>query len=354
MENYRVVLSKPGAYVPPTIMTNADLEKIVDTSDEWIVSMTGMRERRIALGESARDMAVKAINNAFIQNPNIDSKAIDAIKLSLNRHDDDITFPQHSGYVANAIGRPSKIDFSDGPFRGCVGLIGVIDEAWNALMNPKKNLNLIAAGATENLTGFTNYADRNTCVLFGDGAVFYFLMKVRADSNEEGIINTYLGGTFDINGYLTMQKSKGLRIVSPKNPQDKFGFEEIDQNWLTMVGDKVMGFASRAFKRAAHRVLEGTPYQEKDGEKGIKEVDVIIPHSANKRIIDPAINSLMDKGFRGKVVTCYEYFGNTSSTSIGIADKEGRKSGDIKPGNLVMGIAFGGGLQEGAILYRAV
>lgn len=370
---YKVILSQPGVYVPPrtcenpeedpNILTNKDLEDMaqIDTNVEWILDRTGFREGRISHYKNSREMLVEATKDLFDKTGwNINQ--IGKMGVALNRHDDEQGFPQHAGYVAHALGRPSKIAWFDGPFMGCVGGIGAIIQADDALMNPRNHFTKVLAGVVERLSGMTNFYDRNTCILFGDAAVAYGLERVCASDPREGIINTYSSGTFDTKRVLALEKGLGLRIRPrdmEEHPGDnarfkfythKFKFEEVWQNYLNMPdGPAILKFAVRAMRRAVHNVLLGTPYD-------LRDIDVIIPHSANKRIIDPAMDALMSKenpAFIGKIVTCYEEYRNTSSTSLGIAEDKARKQGIIKPGSLVIQVAFGAGLQEGALLYRA-
>ncbi len=338
-----VAIFGPGIYVPSTVMTNQDLEKLVDTSDEWIVSRTGMRERRISLDKGAREMgtlAAKELIDMLAFNP----EKIDEIILATNVHDGRRTFPAHAALIAADIGARTGIPVHD-KLIACTGLVGAIREAYSYIVSGLAD-NVLVIGA-ERISQFTDYSDRNTCVLFGDGAGAYLLQR----SDDEGIIKNVLGSDPDtggsgkwINGYLTTEYRKGLQIVSKNNGE--FQTREEEKNYLIMDGRRIFRFAKRVMREAFCEVVKGTGYS-------LEDVDVILPHGANIRIIDAAAEGIEQEGFKGQIFTNLEWYGNTSTASVPIAAAEAIEKGIIREGSLVINVAFGAGFTYGANLYRA-
>ncbi len=211
------------------------------------------------------------------------------------------------------------------------------------------NLKRVLIIGGERLTDVTDYSDRTTCFLFGDGAGAYLLE--RWDS-EEGIIKNVAGGEpdfgdgkeFDL-GFLSQKHKKGLKLT-----QGLYGnliTVPAEQNFLTMKGKPIYQYAVRVMKKAVNEVLEGTNYT-------LKDVDVIVPHGANLRIIESAEKRLRQQGFNGIVYHNLERYGNTSTASVPIAAAEAFDKGIIKRGDLVVNVAFGAGFTWGANLYRAI
>ena len=180
---------------------------------------------------------------------------------------------------------------------------------------------------------------------------FNIILNAACKNNDYQIINNFLGGEPDVgdedwpSGFLSLKRKTGVKLRSPVGDY-KFSTEEVDQNYLIMNGQPVFKFASRVMRHAVHEVLEGTGYS-------LEDVDVIIPHGANMRIINSADHGLRKKGFGGKIYTNLERFGNTSTGSIPLAANEAYEMGLIKRGSLVVNVAFGAGFTYGANLYRA-
>ncbi len=354
-------LSAPGVYIPErgkndcNVITNADLEKIVDTSDEWIVSRTGMSERRISFDKNILEMADEAVLDLYAQenlNP-------DEVRFATNRHYKKIEFPNSASYIAGKYGW--KIATSD-KGAGCTGLIFDIRDSYNTLMVEKEKREILTIGA-ENLTDMTNYADRNTCVLFGDGVVAHKVERI--EGRGEGIIKCWVGGEPDLgdkdwkNGFLTTEKTVGLKLrpnpvyLAGDLTQPKFETYEAEQDYLIMNGKEVFKFAVPSMQHAVHKVLEDTGYT-------LRDVDLIIPHGANQRIINAAVKGLIkpgedgseEKQFRGQVFSNLERFGNLSTASTGVSMDEAIRTGRLKPGMLYLLVSFGAGLTYGAILAR--
>ena len=347
-----IVLFKPEVYFPDTVINNSDLEKLVDTSDEWILQRTGIKERRISLDLDVKDMGVKAAEK-LLDREELFGSEIDGVCFATNWHDQNKEFPCHAGYVADKIGSEETTSFDLGA--GCTGLVYALNLVYgHMLTNPDLKRFLVVGG--ERLTDMTDYSDRNTCVLFGDAVGAYLLERFE---REEGMINNFLCGEPDVgdsewkNGYLSLERKMGSKLMLLDGKQGdlfdanrKFGVRRVEQNYLVMNGKPVFKFATRVMRHAVHEVLKGTGYS-------LEDVDVIIPHGANKRIIDVADNGLRKKGFKGTIYTNLEKFGNTSTGSVPLAANEAHEKGLIKGGSLVVNVAFGAGFTYGANLYRA-
>ena len=345
-----ITLSRPGIYVPPSenprnVITNDDLERIVmasgeETSDEWIFSRTGIKERRISNNLGVKEMAIEAVRD-LLNKTDLNSEEIDEIIFATNRHDNEQEFRNHAGYVAERMGVRKRIPFYD-IGAGCTGLIYAIRQACNNLMQEDKR-KIIVIGS-ERLTDMTDYSDRTTCILFGDGAGAFSLEK--HDGEGEGIIKNVVAGEPDVNNFLTLEKKKGkkLKLAGPDVPE-KFEIYEAIQNYLVMTGNKVFEFATDVMKSAVHDVLEGTGYS-------IGDIKVIIPHGANQRIIEAAEKRLKAKGFMGELFTNLEKYGNTSTASIPLAISEANEKGIIKNEDLYILVGFGAGFTYGASLVR--
>ncbi|NQU98634.1 beta-ketoacyl-ACP synthase 3 [Candidatus Woesearchaeota archaeon] len=337
-----VTIYGPGVHIPETVLTNADLEKLVDTSDEWIFSRTGMRERRISLDKGVREMGTLAVYDLMSRVP-FSPEEIDEIILATNVHDGNRTFPAHAALIAGDIGARKGIPAYD-QILACTGLVGAIRTGYNNIIAGVVD-KLLVLGA-ERISKFTDYADRHTCVLFGDGAGAYLLQR----SEEEGVIKNVLGSEPDMggkgwpNGYLTTEKREGLQIVSKNNGE--FQTEKRKKNYLIMDGGKVLKFAARVMKQSVLDVLEGTGYS-------LEDVDVVLPHGANIRIVNAAKKGLEKEGLKGVVFHNLERYGNTSTASVPLAAAEAKERGIIKEGSLVVNVAFGAGFTYGANLYRA-
>jgi len=337
-------MSKPEVYIPETVITNQDLENLVDTSDEWIVERTGIRERRISLDKGVKEMGAIAARKVLDANIVV-GEEIDEVTFAINWHDSNQEFPCHAGHVAKENNIESAAIFDVGA--GCTGLVYALTLAHNRMVADHR-LNKILVVGGERLTDMTDYSDRNTCVLFGDAVGAYLLER---SESEEGIINNFLGGEPDVgdkdwpSGFLSLKRKAGLKLRASEGDY-KFFPEEADQNYLIMNGKPVFKFASRVMRHAVHEVLEGTKYS-------LEDVDVIVPHGANMRIIDSADKGLRNKGFKGRIYTNLERFGNTSTGSIPLAANEAYENGLIKRGSLVVNVAFGAGFTYGANLYRA-
>jgi len=343
-----IELVGPGMYVPEAIprniITNQNLEDLatIETSDDWITRMTGMKERRISWNKGVKEMGLLAAKE-LIDKIKIDPACIDEVIFATNRHDEEKEFPSHAAYIANSIKARKGIPTHD-EAAGCTGIVYAIRQAYNNVLSGDVDSVLVIGG--ERLTDMTDYSDRNTCVLFGDGAGAYLVRK----SEKQGIINNVVRGEPDTggagwpDGYLAMEKKMGKKLRLGEN--NELETYDKEQNYLVMKGKKIFHFAVNAMEEAVLDVLKDTGYT-------LEDVDVIVPHGANARIIEAAQGRLEKKNFKGIMYTNLEKYGNTSTASIPLAAAEAVEKGVITKGKLCINVAFGAGLTYGANLYRA-
>jgi len=316
-----------GSYLPERILTNADLAKIVDTNDEWIVSRTGIKTRRIAAAnEFTSDMAAKAAQ-AAMQQADITADEIDLIIVATITPD--TVFPSTACTVQKKLGAKRAACFDI--VAACAGFLHGLEIANNFIANHGCNTVLVIGA--ERLSSITDWSDRNTCVLFGDGAGAAVL---RSRSGGHGIIATHLGADGDYGDILAMPGG-GCR-----NPITK---ENVDQrlNTIKMMGKEVYKQAVTSMLTASNLVME---------QSGLKPKDLacIIPHQANMRIIE-AIAGRMGVPTTRFVINLDKY-GNTSAAAVAIALDEANRTGRMKLGDYVLLVAFGGGLTWASLIVQ--
>jgi 3-oxoacyl-[acyl-carrier-protein] synthase-3 len=317
-----------GSYVPPRVLTNADLEKLVDTSDEWIVTRTGISERHIASDEEATsDLAYHAAT-AALESAGVDAGDLDMILVATATPD--MFFPSTACVLQDRLGarRSGGLDIS----AACSGFIYGLAMA-NGLIRAGTARTVLLLGA-ETLTKVVNWQDRNTCVLFGDGAGAVVL---RADEGDRGILSVHLYA----------DGSKGPLLILPgggsRHPMSQAvldaGLAKIQMN----SGNEVFKLAVRAMEDAALTALKQNGYD-------VGDVDFIITHQANMRIIS-ALGQRLGLPDH-KVITNLKRVGNTSAASIPLALDEAVRAGRVQAGHLVLLCAFGGGLTWASSLIR--
>ena len=309
-----------GAYVPPKILTNEDLERIVDTSDEWITKRTGIKTRHIAENEVTSDLAYKAaidvLKNASMKPSDIDMIIVATITP------DYFTMPSTACVVAEKLGitRPA-VDIS----AACTGFIYALAQA-KAFVESGMYKNVLIIGA-ETLSKIVNWKDRTTCVLFGDGAGAAIISATK--NKKEAIIDIDINADGKYKDYL-ITPGRGV----------KYGCD-IDRIYLEMKGNETFKVAVKTLSKSVRDILERNNMTSDD-------IDFFIPHQANYRIIDAvarAINMPKEKS----VLTVHKY-GNTSSASIPMAINDLFKEGKIKKGDIMLLDAFGGGFTWGSAL----
>ena len=324
-----VIIAGVGSYAPEKVVTNHDMAKIVDTSDEWIFSRSGIRERRIAAADEAcSDMAVKAAT-AALADAKVTAAEIDLLIIATASPDSPL--PSTACIVQHKLGVPAHATCFD-IAAACSGFLYALEIAYGQLLTNRYKRALIIG--SEKLSSVTDWTDRTTCVLFGDAAGAAVLHKV--DQPDIGILGSDLGadGEFADNLYISAGGSK--------RPADAKSVEE-RAHCIRMNGREVFKSAVRVMETVAREMMEQhhlTPDQ----------ISLVIPHQANIRIIESLAASLgmpMEK-----VYVNLDRYGNTSSASIPLALDEARRSGRIKPGDLTLLVAFGAGLTYGATLIR--
>jgi len=304
-----------GSYVPPKVLSNFDLEKMVDTSDEWITTRTGIRERRISDKETTSSLAVKASLKALEgRNP----QELDLIVVATATPD--AFFPSTACKVQAELNNKRAIAFDVSA--ACTGFLYALYVA-DSIMRSKNLEKALVVGA-ERFSRIVDWSDRSTCILFGDGAGAVLLEK----DNEEGILGFDLGA----------DGSYGELLYVPS-----VGSNEEYPFYVKMKGNEVFKVAVRTMVESAKRVLEKTGISS-------KEVKLLIPHQANLRIINAIAERLeIDNE---KIFVNLSKYGNTSAASIPLALDEAVKEGKAKKGDLILLVAFGGGFTWGSCVLR--
>ena len=315
----RVTIAGTGSYLPEKILTNDDLSKFVDTSDEWIVTRTGIKERRIAADdEFTSHLGAKAAEKALEQ-AGIAAEDIDLIIVATITPD--TLTPATACYVQQQIGAHKAVAFDVSA--ACSGFLYAMKIAKNFIMGgASKNALIIGA---EKLSSFINWEDRTTCVLFGDGAGAAVL---RSAEDGEGQILSDIGTDGKQTHLLNIPGGGSACPITIENADERLAT-------LAMLGKEVFKHAVTRMKNSANTVIERAGLQAED-------ISIVIPHQANLRIID-AIASRLDVANERVFVNLHKY-GNTSAAAIAIALDEAHRTGEIKKGDKVVMVAFGAGL----------
>jgi 3-oxoacyl-[acyl-carrier-protein] synthase-3 len=307
------VILGTGAYTPERILTNEELARIVDTSDEWIVTRSGIRERRIAAqGEMTSDMGFHA-GRAALADAGLSAAEIDLLIVATVTPD--MPMPAAACIIQNKLGVPTSAACFD-INAACTGFVYALDTAC-AMVASGRYRHALVIGA-EKMSSIVDWKDRTTCVLFGDGAGAVVIGA--SDQPSVGLLGTRLG-------------SNGAGASALCMPD----------GYITMTGREVYKSAIRVMDEAARSILE---------QQGIAahQIALVIPHQANLRIIEAVAQYLklpLDRFFIN-----VDKYGNTSSASIPIALDEARRSGRVSPGDLNLLVAFGAGLTYGSALIR--
>lgn len=326
MEKFFAKVSGVGSCVPSKVLSNQDLEKMVDTSDEWITTRTGIKERRIASPqETTSSLALEAARRA-LQVAQVDPRELDLIVVATVTPD--MFFPATACLLQRELGAPQAACFD--LEAGCTGFVYALVVAEKYLIGGGGNKALVVGAET--LSKIVDWEDRTTCVLFGDGAGACVLEK----TDHPGLIASYLGS--DGGGaHLLELPAGGSRIPASRESVEK------RLHYIKMSGNEVFKFAVRIMEEASREVA-------KRAGVGLEEVALFIPHQANIRIVDSAARRL--KIPQEKIFVNVHKYGNTSSASIPIALDEAYREGKIKEGDLVLLVGFGAGLTWGSALIR--
>jgi 3-oxoacyl-[acyl-carrier-protein] synthase-3 len=315
-----VTITGLGAYSPERVITNDELAQMVDTSDEWIIERTGIRERRIAADEQAlSDLAMPAAQQALEQ---AGSDGTDVDLLIVATVTPDMMFPSTSAILADRLGAKDAAAYDLSA--GCTGFMYALAQAYGMVASRLARRALVVGGDV--LSRILDWTDRSTVVLFGDGAGAVVLEA----SEEPGFLAFELGAD-GAGGENLWLPGSGSRL-----------FEDPDK-FVKMNGREVFKFATRILVHSAEAVLDRYG-------ASVQDVDVYVPHQANVRIIDHATKKLGIPSDR--VVVNVDRYGNTSSGSIPLALAEAQADGRLRPGKLVLMTGMGAGLTWGSALMR--
>jgi len=316
-----------GSYAPKKIITNHDLEKLVETSDEWIIERTGIRERRIAeKGQTTSDLAYEAAHKA-LKAAKLAAQEVDLIIVATTTPD--TIMPSLACVLQDKLGAKKAAAFD--VYAACSGFLYGLSVA-NAFIRSDTYKNVLLVGA-EVLSRFTDWEDRTTCVLFGDGAGAVVLQR---HAGKRGVLSTHLHSDGSLGDLLYLPAGGAQHPPSHDTIRRRMHF-------IKMKGNETF--------KAAVRALEGV-VQETLAHNKVKpeEIDFLIPHQANLRIIQ-AMAQRLDMPMEKVVVTLPKY-GNTSAASIPMALDEAVRDGRIKENHLLLFEAFGGGLTWASALVR--
>jgi 3-oxoacyl-[acyl-carrier-protein] synthase-3 len=309
-----------GSYVPDKILTNQDLSRMVDTSDEWITTRTGIKERRIAAKEEqTSDMATKAALKAMEQ-AEISAKEIDLILVATATPD--MLFPATACFVQKKISahKAACLDIS----AACAGFLFGVEIAQQFITSHTYDTVLVIGA--EKLTSITNWTDRNTCVLFGDGAGAAILRH--RGEGAHGVISTHIGSDGRYSDILFMPGGGSRCPITAENAH-------LNLATIHMSGKEV-------YKQAVTAMITATQKALDQAGLSIEDISCVIPHQANFRIIEAIADRL---GIPvEKFYVNLDKYGNTSAAAVAIALDEANRSGRIKTGDYVLMVVFGGGL----------
>ncbi len=317
-----------GSYVPKRVLTNFDLEQMVDTSDEWILSRTGIRERCLAdKDEAASDMAYQAslvaLDDAKVPPGEVDLLVVATVTP-------DTPFPSTACHLQRHLGASRAAAFDIGA--ACTGFVYGLSVAEQYLRTGRYRTILVVG--VEVLSRIVDWTDRNTCVLFGDGAGAAVLQA--SEDTSRGLLATFLHADGSLTDHLIMYGGGSRHPISEEVLHRRLHF-------LRMRGNETFKIAVRTMIKASFEALDQHGYR-------VEDVDLFIPHQANGRIVEAVSRRLgiPDE----KVFVNIERYGNTSAASIPMALDEALRSGRVKDGDLVLLVGVGAGLTWGSALFR--
>jgi 3-oxoacyl-[acyl-carrier-protein] synthase III len=323
----RVELAGVGSYLPERILTNAELEARVDTSDEWIVTRTGIRERHIARDDEATsDMAAAAARRA-LEHAGVEAAAVQMIIVATVTPD--MPFPSTACFVQQRIGAPDAFCFD--LEAACSGFLYGVKVAKRFIAGGVLDTALVIGA--EKLSCVTDWEDRATCVLFGDGAGAAVL---RPSEGRRGILSSFMGSDGNLADLLNIPGGGSRNPTSARTLAD-------GMHYMKMNGREVFKHAVRCMCDAGQRALDACGLT-------VEDIDCVIPHQANMRIIRAIadrLGSSMDRFYVN-----LDRVGNMSAASVPVALDEAVRAGRIKRGDTVLSIVFGGGFTWGATVFE--
>ena len=323
----RSVILGTGSELPSKVVTNHDLEKMVETSDEWITVRTGIKERRVLEeGKGNADMAFRAARRA-LKDAQMQATDLDAIIMGTVTPD--YPFPSSACVLEDMLGARNVFSFDVGA--ACSGFLNALSVADSFIRTGQIN-NALVVGS-DALSRLLNWQDRGTCILFGDGAGAVVL---GASQNGSGILSTRLRTDGSYVKTLYVPAGGSLKPATPETVQR-------NEHTITMNGKEVFKIAVRSMEEISRQALVEADVQ-------VSEVALVIPHQANRRIIVALAERLGIPMER--VMVNLEKYGNTSAASIPVALDEAKRQGRIKPGDIVLLNAFGAGFAWGAAVIK--
>ena len=323
----RAAIRGLGSYAPERVLTNFELEQTLDTSDEWITTRTGIRERHLAAPEESSSTMGAAAARRALADGGLSPEDIDLVICATNTPD--TPFPSTAARIGAALGMPARPAFD--VQAGCTGLIYGLELA-TAGIEAGHWRHVLLVG-TDTLSRIVDWTDRSTAVLFGDGAGAFVLS---ASESGRGVLGSYLNCDGRGGDLLCLPAGGSKLPASAETVADR-------QHYMKMNGNEVFKFAVRAVPEAVEQVL---------GRAGVEahEIDLWVPHQANRRIIDAGLAPFrLDEA---RVVVNVDRYGNTSVASIPLALDEARRAGRLLDDGLVLLVAFGAGLAWGAAVIR--
>jgi 3-oxoacyl-[acyl-carrier-protein] synthase-3 len=308
-----------GSYVPDKVLSNADLERLVETNNEWIVTRTGIRERRIAAPEqTTSDLAAEAARAAML-NAGVSPEEIDMIIVATVTPD--MFFPSTACFVQTKIGAKNAVCFDVSA--ACSGFLFALETARQFIASGTRKTVLVIGA--EKLSTIVDWSDRNTCVLFGDGAGAAIL---RHRPGARGMLHTHMGSDGRLSEILYIPGGACRTPVTAENAEQRL-------NTIKMNGKETYKQAVTAMLDAGNRVLEA-------GGIRAEELACIIPHQANARIIEAIADRMRIP--LDRFLINLDRFGNTSAAAVAIALDEANRTGRMKEGDYILLVVFGGGL----------
>jgi 3-oxoacyl-[acyl-carrier-protein] synthase-3 len=321
---YRAVIAGHGSFVPEKILTNEDLAKMVDTSDEWITARTGIKVRHITDDSETTAMLATQAGRKALESANLDAADLDIIIVATITPE--MVFPSTASFVQSALQAKKAWVFDLGA--ACSGFIYGLAIAQQFLESARcKNALIIGA---ETLTKITNWKDRTSCILFGDGAGAVVLQ--RAEDERRGILYSTMSADGD------SWKALNCQAYGSRYPADR-KLDDPDKIYMEIHGRQV-------YQQAVRRIVESVTECLQACSLTIDDVAMVISHQMNARIIESAAKRL--KLPEGKMFLNIAEYGNTSAASLPIAFDDCTRAGKIKRGDIIIFVAFGAGLTWGA------
>jgi 3-oxoacyl-[acyl-carrier-protein] synthase-3 len=323
----KVMIAGTGSYLPARVLRNEDLEKLVDTSDEWIRRRTGIRERRVvAEGEATSDMAFRA-SRVALETAGVSADQVDLILLATMTPD--TIMPSTAARLQAKLGARKAGGFDI--VSACTGFVFALATGWQYVASGNCE-NVLVVGA-ETMTSVTDFTDRTTCIIFGDGAGAVLLRESRNGESDILSCRMRVEGDDEI-----MSIPAGGARIPPSHES-----VETRQHYMKIQGRKAFRFAVGKFVELVKDALEGARLRS-------EELALIVPHQVNRRIIEAAATRLSFPMER--IAVNIDRVGNTSAASIPIAFDEAVRAVRLRRGDPVLFAAFGGGLSWGSVLLR--